>query len=261
MLFAEDYSVRGKKMIQAMIQASPQSVRVKVSSQWTNSSSVLMTYGLGHLVRHHWTDEHLRNGGRLIGWYLGYWHRDNTIDFKMRLTIDADHPHRRIRRMPAERFAKDAISLREDANPDGPIILVGLGLKQRAYKRFEGQQWERSALRMIRERFPGRRVIYRPKREESAPDGLEIASGTIESVLSGASLVVCGHSNVAVDACIAGVPVICEDGAALALYGTRSDPTREQRQSFLESLAWWQWSPTEAAEAWRFILEELERNP
>ena len=38
-------------------------------------------------------------------------------------------------------------------------------------------------------------------------------TGTIADVLNGCSVVVCRHSNVAVDACIAGVPVECEGGA------------------------------------------------
>lgn len=258
-LVATDYAVRGRKMIQAMINAAPPGVRVHVSQECTRKHPVLMTYGLGHLVRHTWTNEHLAAGGRLIGWDLGYWNREDSIDFKMRLTIDADHPHRLIRPMPADRLAKDGIRLREDANPDGPIVLIGLGKKQRAYKRFDGQEWERATLHRIREQFPDRRVVYRPKKEEEAPEGLEIARGPIDQALRGASLVVCGHSNVAVDACIAGIPVICDDGAAYALYKDCPNPTREQRQSFLESLAWWQWSPREAGQAWTFILEELER--
>ena len=71
--------------------------------------------------------------------------------------------------------------------------------------------------------------------------------------MKGASLVVCSHSNVAVDACIAGIPVDCTDGAALALYKDNQNPTVERRLEFLRSLAWWQWSTREAPQAWEFI--------
>ena len=77
----------------------------------------------------------------------------------------------------------------------------------------------------------------------------------IADLLKGASLVVCRHSNVAVDACIAGVPVICDDGAAFSLYRSNTSPTPEQRMDFLQRLSWWEWDRTEAGAAWEFIQE------
>ena len=56
----------------------------------------------------------------------------------------------------------------------------------------------------LQQRFPGRSIIVRQKR----------AQVPIDQALRGASLVVCHHSNCAVDAIIAGVPFECEDGAA-----------------------------------------------
>jgi hypothetical protein len=77
------------------------------------------------------------------------------------------------------------------------------------------------------------------------------ASSTIEQLLCGASLIVCRHSNVAIDGAIAGVPFECEDGAAAWL---KPQPyTRENRLRFLCRLSWWQWRPDEAGEAWAFI--------
>ena len=73
----------------------------------------------------------------------------------------------------------------------------------------------------------------------------------IEQVLAGARLVVCRHSNVAVDAVIAGVPFECEDGAAYWLQG--KPYTVENRLDLLHRLCWWQWTCYEAPAAWRFI--------
>lgn len=249
---------RGRKMLDAMIEAAPAaSVEVIVSTAWRNAAPVLMSYGLGHPTRRQSTDQHLSRGGRLIGWDLGYWNRDEPLLFNMRLTIDADHPHRLIGSEPADRFDAAGITLREDADPDGPIVLCGLGSKQRRYKGMRGQSWELETYRRLKQRFPGRRIVYRPKRSEQTIKNCEVVSGPIEEALRGASLVVCAHSNVAVDACIAGVPVLCEDGAAYALYRDNPVPSREQRIEFLRSLAWWQWNPTEATEAWRFIRQKL----
>lgn len=214
---------------------------------------VWMAYGLGHPVRRPWTQAHVRAGGRLIGWDLGYWNRGEA----MRLTLDDDHPHRWIKPEPPARFDAEGIELREDADPAGPIVLVGLGIKQRRMKGLPGRFWEEAALARLRDEFPGRRVLYRPKRPESPLAGCRTADGEIDDVLRGASLVVTAHSNVSVDACIAGVPVRCEDGAALALYRDNPAPSRAARLDFLRSLAWWQWKPSEAAQAWAFIRAKL----
>jgi hypothetical protein len=211
-----------------------------------------MSYGLGHPERMRWTEAHVAGGGRLIGWDMGYWSRDVA----MRVTVDAGHP-RALPLMPGDRWEAAGIALREDFDPNGPVVLVGMGRKSRAQFGLVGQEWEARALDRIRGAYPGRPVIYRPKKPESLA-GCPSAEGVIEDVLRGASLVVCRHSNVAVDACIAGVPVVCEDGAAVALYGSDLsapvNPDREQRRRFLQNLAWWQWQPNEAEGAWRFLL-------
>lgn len=84
--------------------------------------------------------------------------------------------------------------------------------------------------------------------------------GTIEKALQGCSLVVCRHSNVAVDAIIAGVPVVCYDGAANAIYNSELtkivEPVAEPiRLKFLRNLAWWQWRDSEirSGEMWKWM--------
>lgn len=256
-LLCDDYPARADRMMRAMIAAVPSDVRATVTTSWRRQARVLMTYGLGHEERKKWTAEHQLQGGTVVGWDLGYWNRQKQPDPCMRVTINADHPYAMIQPEPPERFAAEGIELREDHNPDGPIILCGLGVKQRQWKGYSRWQWEDGALRRLRKRYGERRILYRPKRPEDAPGGLETAHGTIEDVLRGASLLVCHHSNVAVDACIAGVPVQCDDGAALALYRGNQSPTHEQRLAFLQSLAWWQYRTAEAALAWEFIQRKL----
>jgi hypothetical protein len=79
----------------------------------------------------------------------------------------------------------------------------------------------------------------------------------VVDALRGASLVICRHSNVAIDACIAGVPVECEDGAAYWLYRRGSVPTVAQRLDFLHRLCWWQWRFSEMDKAWLFLQSML----
>lgn len=248
---------RGEKMLRAMIAAAPRcGVECVLTSVWRKAAPVLMTYGLGHLQRRPWQEAHKREGGRLIGWDLGYWDRDIPIHFRMRLTLDDDHPHRLVREESPERFQQSGIELREDSDPAGPVVLVGLGRKQRAMMRLDPQAWERKKLAELKCRFPDREVIYRPKRNEYV-HGFRTLTGPIETAIRGASLVVCHHSNVAVDACIAGVPVECEDGIAFALYRDNPSPSREERLRFLQGVAWWQWTTAESVQAWQFIKARM----
>ena len=261
-LFCDSTAKRGEKMLRAMIEAAPAAgITPYVTKKWSKASRYLMSYGLGHPQRRPWIDDHRAKGGHVIGWDLGYWNREEPLRFGMRLTIDEDHPHRRVKAMlgkaPPERWAATGIALREDFDATGPVILCGMGAKQRRLQGWGPQQWERKRLESLRKRFPDRRILYRPKRTESPLSGLGFALGTIEDALRGASLLVCAHSNTAIDACIAGVPVECDDGAAFALYEGNPAPSRAERQAFLEALAWFQYNPTEAAEAWTFIRQQL----
>jgi hypothetical protein len=238
-------------MLQAMIEAAP--IPICVREAYVGDCEILMTYGTGHAIRRPWWLKHLAKAGRCVGWDLGYWrHEEGT----MRMTLDADHPQRWIREEPASRWDAWGIELREDSAPDGPAVIVGLGQKALAVHRLAPLQWEQAAAARIAKK--GRKLVFRPKRvADPRLRRVPLAIGPIEDVLRGASLVVCRHSNVAIDACIAGIPVICEDGAALALYRDGPEPTRDQRLQFLRGLAWWQWKPTEARDAWTYLLQRL----
>jgi hypothetical protein len=253
-----DVSQRALRMLDALIATAEEAgVRIKVSEKWTNSTPVLMSYGLGHPLRSKWTEAHVKAGGRLIGWDLAYWDRDNA----MRCTVDHLHPWRLIRDMPADRWESAGISLREDADPEGPIVLIGMGRKSRSQFSMFDRAWERESLKQIKKNYPGKTIIYKPKRPEDLMPGCVTVNGHIEEALKGASLVVCRHSNVAVDACIAGVQVVCEDGAAKVLYNNDLsnpvNPSKEARLRFLQNLAYWQWKPSEARDAWKFLRTVL----
>lgn len=246
---------RQRTMLDAMVGAASRAgVQAAPVAAYTGCAPVVMTWGLGHPGRRAALLQHVRQGGHVVGWDLGYWHRDDHY----RLTMDNDHPRELLRDMPGGRFDAAGIALRQDYAADGPIILVGLGEKSRKVLGHEGQQWEERMYYALRTAYPRTRILYRPKRPETF--GLcEVVQGEIADVLRGASLVACNHSNVAIDACIAGIPVVCNDGAAAALYGNDvTNPlhaTHAQRLAFLRRLAWWQWSPNEAMQAWAFVKQ------
>lgn len=264
-LLDDDGAERGRKILDAMISAAPAAgVECEPSLKgYRGDCPLLMTYGTGHEVRRPYWQQQRRRGGRCIGWDLGYWHHKANDTFTMRATLDTDHPPQFIRDEPGERWDSAAIELREDFNRDGPIILVGMGAKSARLHANGLLAWEQRKLVEIRKALPGREILFRPKRyHRPMLRGVQLApEGPIAGALYGASLVVCRHSNVAIDACIAGIPVVCEDGAAAALYTNDlrnpKQPNREERLRFLRSLAWWQWTPEEALSAWHYLLSRL----
>lgn len=215
----------------------------------------LFLYGVGAAENSPARDTHVRKGGKALLMDLGYFGRQKGGGY-MRFSIDRDHPQHLLDGTPPTpgRWEQFGIALREDYDPAGRVILAGLGYKTRAYLRV--RDWEIRKYAALVKRFGQRRILYRPKRKPfvALNARMDMAS-PIEALLQGAALVVCRHSNVAIDAAIAGVPFECEDGAAMWL--ARRPYTPENRLDFLRRLAWWQWKPEEAAQAWAFIKERL----
>lgn len=247
-------NAKATRMLRALVATAPDGA--DVVQQYSGQRRLLMLYGPGSPVRLPIVRRHLKMGGRVAMWDLGYWDRSESL----RLGIDALHPTpTQIADSPAQ--ARRTFELRDDANPDGPILLIGLGAKSVfAYDLGRTLAWEQAKALELRERFPGRQILWRPKGDKVLPLlDLPLQHGMpIEEAMRGCSLVVCRHSNAAVDACISGIPVECEDGAAAALYLGNPAPTREQREDFLARLTWWNWNRAEAVEAWRWIERVTE---
>lgn len=226
--------------------------RVTVRSVYQGRSPWLVLYGVGAPDQAQTRKRHVAEGGRAILWDAGYFNRGKKHGF-MRMSVDTDHPQGWLDKTPDEpsRWQAQGIALREDGDPAGPILLIGLGKKSRSYLRADN--WEARKLAELRKRFPKREVIYRPKPKHPSPalDCRTDQETPIEQLLKGASLVVCRHSNVACDGVVAGVPFEAEDGAAMWLKDKPFTP--ENRLAFLHRLAWWQWRRAEAVQAWAFI--------
>jgi len=241
---------RGERMLLALAKRAPPMTDVEPSYRGTRK--LLVIYGPGAPQRIDLIRRHKAKGGRVAMFDLGYWDRERL----MRLSIDSMHPTpEQIER--TQDTGRAAPALLEDADPDGPIMLVGLGRKSLFAYGHAHMSWETRKLKELRKRFPGRRILWRPKgKAPQALPGAQMCYGIpIEQALKGCSLVVCRHSNVAVDAVAAGVPFEAEEGAATWLNGKPFTP--ENRASFLGRVAWWQWGPTEAVEAWSFVREAI----
>ena len=256
--------LKGKKIITAMANSAKHcNIDVVITKKYKGDSDLLMIYGLGHYARGFAFKQHVQSGRHAICWDLGYFGREQTSSFPMRLSIDKAHPQHLMTRMNIDRWERANIKLRNDFNKDGPIVLVGTGDKERNRLGIDGPQWEMTKLYELKKIYPNKKIIYRPKGDskEQLLD-CQVASGNkIEKVISGSSLVVVKHSNVAIDACIAGIPVSCEDGAASYLYNNDlvnpKNPSENERYNFLCSLAYWQWRCEESKECWEFIKKTV----
>jgi hypothetical protein len=156
----------------------------------------------------------------------------------------------------SDRFSAAGLPMGSVADPEGPIMLVGIGPKSNAVG---ADGWTRNKARELTALFPGRKIVYRPKPNKPLEvEHYPLSTGPIDRALEGISLVVCRHSNVAVDACRMGVPVVCDDGAAAAIYPKRlsdkdKQPSEAVRMEFLRRLAWWQYSQDEPELIWQWI--------
>jgi hypothetical protein len=248
--------------MRSLISACPRAgMKALPFEEYRGEGDWLVIYGAGGDDRAEPWRRHLESGRRVILWDLGYWQRDPVKSRLWRMSIDEWHPQDLLSAVepnPSRYLASQVGPLREDAKDDGHILLCGLGKKSRKFLGHRRDTWEMKTLSKIRAAYPGRRIVYRPKpgQLETLPDVEVSRHVRIEEALKGASLVVCRHSNVAVDAAIAGVPCVCEDGAGAYLYGSDvanpKTPTREERQDFVYRLAWFQWGAWEAHEALKF---------
>jgi hypothetical protein len=255
---------RGTDMFRALIASAPQAgIDVIETTQYQGTSPWLLVWGPGAPARRDTIRAHVANGGRAIALDLAYWQRSE----KVRVSFDAPHPQVFVMKkaLPAERFIDDGITLTNEWNPDGAIVIAGLGDKARVqYGAGTVDEWERDMMRVCAARWP-KRIIYRPKKVGSPiPAWATHVSreGRIEDALRGAALVITWHSNVAVDAIRMGIPAVCRDGAAAAVCRSTVDGqplplASDVRDRFLANLAWFQWKPSEAAACWRFIQESL----
>lgn len=217
--------------------------------------AIVVLYGLGGLDRARYASR-----PDVISFDMGYWNRKGP-GRSYRVSLGGFHCPKLIFKGadPGEGRPRP-MEVSEQVTRDGPIMLVGNGPKSEAVG---ARGWSVRKLAEIRKTFPGRQVMYRPKPKRPIEHGVKadiVSTEPIQEALEKVSLVVCRHSNVAVDACQAGVPVVCEDGAAASIYPAAltdhaKQPSLERRHEFLRRLAYWQWTQAEceSGEFWLWM--------
>lgn len=266
-LNTRDASKKSRFLMRALYENAPIGIKSTIGTDYM-PCDVLVLYGLGGSSRIKIAKAHRDRGLPVISFDLGYWERNGLNGRKWRVSFNSFHPQQYVMnglRPSAARWKSAKLPFYPAAKPGtGPIMLVGNAPKS---QRVGAAGWTAKKARQLREKFPNSKILYRPKpnrrRENVICDA--VSTGPVENDLARCSLVVCRHSNVAVDACMLGIPVVCEDGAAAAIYPHRLDdhdnqPDDNTRREFLERLAWWQWSIEDirADVAWPWLLKQLD---
>lgn len=214
-----------------------------------------VAYGWGHPE----TFERYRAaGGHFIYADLGWWTRKPSADLLggyHKVSVDAREPiaYFRNRAYPADRLGPHGVTVAPWRQTGGHVLVAGMSEKSAQTRGWKAHQWECGMVDLLHS-ITGRPVVYRPK--PSWP-GARPIPGTIysppgqplEAVLRDCWLAVSLHSNVAIDALVAGIPINVQDGVAahfstpMAYLETPRMPGG--REQLLADISYAQWSIAE----------------
>lgn len=147
------------------------------------------------------------------------------------------------------------------------ILVCGTSDKGALVDGFRPQEWENRTIQKLK-KLTSRQIIYRPKPSWSCATPIPgsqfaMSKEDVSRWLVNCHAVVSHHSNVCVDAFLAGVPNFCEDGVGLPLSHSDlsliEDARRDgNRQQWAQDVAYCQFSVKEMEEgvAWRVLKDE-----
>lgn len=199
---------------------------------------------------------------------LGYWkrHKRSRWDGNHKLALNSRHAtaYFQARPKPSDRFEASGLTVRPWRDGGNHILVAGMSAKAAACERLGAEVWERRTVAELR-KITKRPIIYRPKPnwDGARPiPGSTFGKGqSLEEALHDCHAVVTHHSNVAVDALLAGIPCICPEGVASALSGhaltqIESPPMPDGREQWAYDLAYTQYSVDEmrGGAALRYLL-------
>lgn len=218
--------------------------------------------------------DYLETGRHFVYLDLGWWDRKPAGAVHggfHKVVVDAREPNAYFRRQSSpDRFSRFGLEVKPWRTGGNHILLAGMSAKSAGTRGYLPQQWEVDMISQLRS-VTTRPIVYRPK--PSWPDATPIEETTfspahvpIDRALKGAWAVVTLHSNVAVDALVAGIPIHCQQGVALPLstslanietaFGTCTPISA--RENLLADIAYCQWSVPEMLDGacWRHLRTE-----
>lgn len=246
----------------------PHDLRSSLTVRTGHDYSIALHYGLAQGLRQIFRKQ--KEDRRAIYIDLGYWGRRKRTRFDgfHKVVLNDRHPTAYFQniRHPSDRFHQFRIPVKSWRKAGRHILVAGMSNKAAAEEGFQPHQWERETINELR-KLTDRPIVYRPKPNW---DGARPISGslwgksqTLEQSLQNCHAVVAHHSNVAVDALLAGVPCICPFGIASPLSGKSLDqiedpPTPSNRSQWAADVAYTQWSidEMERGDVWRYLDRE-----
>lgn len=265
---------RSKVLAQAMARGikaiSNDSVSLRPSVSYKGiDSDVAVFYGLAEGLSRVMTD--YSSHAKAVYMDLGYWHRriKGKYDGYHKISVNSRHPtayFQKLKHSPS-RFKQLGLNIAPWRRNDGGHILVaGMSAKAALAEGFEPEVWERNMVRELSLRTE-RKIIYRPKPNWSSARpirGSELQRKVeLDQALVNCHSVVTHHSNVAVDALLAGIPTFCWHGIASVMSLNMVDHIEkpyypEGREQFAYDAAYCQWSIDEMAQGlpWKHLKNE-----
>lgn len=244
-------------------------IKTSTSYRGMPPTQVAIFYGLA-LGLARVKSDYERSGRTAVYCDLGYWTRriSSRHDGYHKVAVNDRHPTAYMmgKAHGPERFQRHGITIQPWREEGRHILVAGMSGKAAIAEQLRPNQWEEQTIARLRH-LTKRPIIYRPKpswkgakRIPGVPFEPEMR---LSDALKDCHAVVTHHSNVAVDALLAGVPVFCEKGAAsllsgLDLTGIERPRMPTGREQWAANLAWCQWSVAEMAEglAYRYLIDD-----
>jgi hypothetical protein len=226
----------------------------QVSSPIQAQPDLVAGYGWRHIMAEAWS----KWPDRLLHVDGAFWNRNTHVKLALgdRWSALVDHDYDD-QRLQACRVAVSA------SRPAGTrVLLCGMSAKASTSFGLEPEQWERAAADRLR--AAGAKVLYRPKprwcgaRPISGCAFEDWSRVTVAQSFAKVDAVATHHSNAAIEAVAAGLPIYTETGIARALSVARLEDLpgaaahdRETRVRFVRQVAWHQWTLAEISSgAW-----------
>lgn len=239
---------------------------VAIVTRWENHIPADVAVGYG------WKFPHVLTAHkRFVYVDLGWWGRKpkrDELNGYHKVVVNGREPTDYFDRASLpDRFDRFGLELKPWRKGGDHILLAGMSEKSSGTRGFRPLEWEMNAIDKIK-RVTDTPIVYRPKpswKNAKPIDGTVFSPPTqpLSEVLENCAGVVTLHSNVAVDALIAGVPVLAEQGVAslLSVWSIErllGEQKQDRRQQLMDDVAYCQWTPTEMAsgECWEHLVRE-----
>ena len=197
---------------------------------------------------------HDRWPDRVLHCDLGFWSRSEYVKLAYggRWSPLSDYEY------DGTRLARHGVKILPTRPPGNRVLLCGMSAKAAGTYNLKPQEWEADVIKRLRR--VDAEVTYRPKPTWGGASRIHGAdfdrSGrTIEQALRETDAVVSHHSNVAVDALAAGLPIYVDVGISKTLSVPAPEdaisaeaPGIEARTAFVRQVAWHQWTLAELVE-------------